>query len=130
MLPWWSDDAHFAPMFKTRKKPRKSFSMMSGVRSDSTKAIIDLVAAGKDKSGNVSMKLDADTAKLNSIEEGRSSTRESYVEPSEEKPESEGFFAQFNGLRLRKKEKERTTAPRSPARVEPKVSSFPSKNRP
>jgi SPX domain protein involved in polyphosphate accumulation/uncharacterized membrane protein YidH (DUF202 family) len=122
VLPWWSEDAHFAPMFKTRSKsPRNLIS--GGASTASTKAILALVNADKDKFQKANPNT---TAVLAAVEEGRGSEVKSSAKALEESHASmnsqlAGTGISFGGLFKRKKKKgERKTAPRSPARVEPK----------
>ena len=166
MLPWWAEDAHFASLFKLRRRKSGVNINMTDMHSPSTKAIIDLVNSQKGNSqiveadntkdlsvsesfnmtymhspsskaildlvnsqkGN-SHRVEADNTKdLSAIEEGRTDDITNNDESPSLTPQSpaNGIGGLFKGLRNRKKTGERTIAPRSPARVEPKVNRFDS----
>jgi len=114
MLPWWAEDALFAPLFKRQKSvSRRSITSNAGkalaVYNDgTTKTIAD----------EGTMESSTNAADLTAVEEGRA--LRSTVDGDETK---RGLFGVV-GMRSRRhtpKDEKPVAAPRSPARVEPKV---------
>lgn len=132
MLPWWAEDALFAPIFKMRQMRESSSRRNSASNASSRRNFALNANAGRAlsvyKVGTCTSKtiaaeennekLSPYASDLTAAEEGR--TMKSIVGDGKT---NRGLFG-FVGMRSRHntpKDKTPVAAPRSPARVEPKV---------
>jgi len=120
MLPWWADDELFTPLYNKSKRRSTNFvrnRQVSAKTASSTPIAMEATGATFDAENSEDQE-----EEIVNAEEGRRS-----MEQSKEAVKIAGGLFAFNGIRSRftknKTDKKATVAPRSPARVEPKVNS-------